>query len=79
MKSLYCLLLILVVSSISQAKQYYLRRSDANQILDVIRTYPELFDEVFAGNDIADDENLWILPPAAIRRESQIFIRKPKH
>ena len=74
MKFLYCLLLILVVGTISQAKQYYLRRSDANQILDVIRSYPELFDEVFAGKEVADNENFSIKFPTALLKQYQNLI-----
>ncbi len=74
MKFFYCLLLILVVGTISQAKQYYLRRSDANQILDAIRTYPELFDEIFAGNEVTDNENFSIKFPTALLKQYQNLI-----
>jgi len=79
MKFLCCLLLIFILGTVSQAKQYYLRRSDAQQMLDVIRTYPELFDEVFAAKDFADNENIALLSPLSVKRESQIFIEKSKH
>jgi len=79
MKFLYCLLLIFILGPVSQAKQYYLRKSDAQQMLDVIRTYPELFDEVFAEKGFADNENIVISSPLSVKRESQIFIEKPKH
>ena len=79
MKFLYCLLAILVVGTLSQARQYYLRRSDAQQMLDVIRAYPELFDKVFAAKDLVDNENIVILPPNSIKRESQSGLKIPKN
>ena len=78
MKFLYCLLLILILGTMSQAKQYYLRRSDAQQMLDVIRTYPELFDELFAAQETADNENFAFTFPLAVRKEHQVLITEFK-
>ncbi len=79
MKFLFCLLVILVVGTLSQAHQQFLRKADAQQILDVIRTNPELFDEVFGAKDLVDNENLVISTPGSVRRESQFGLRVPKH
>ncbi len=79
MKFLFCLLVILVVGTLSQAHQNFLRKADAQQILDVIRTYPELFDEVFGAKDLVDNEYLVISTPGSVRRESQFGLRVPKH
>ena len=66
MKSLYCLLVLLVLSVISQAKQFYLRRSEVQELLDIAMTYPELF----ILNDVyGDDQYLSI---TSLPRELQI-------
>ena len=73
MKFIYCLLLLLAVGTLGQTQQYYLRRSDAQKMLSVIGTHPELFDEVFAAKDIVGNDNMMIsfLPPGGMKRESQ--------
>jgi len=78
MKFLYCLLLILAVGALSQAQRYYLRRSEARQMLDLIRTNPELFDEVFAAQKTADNENFAISFPSSLTKQFQMMITQVK-
>jgi len=71
-------LLILAVGTLSQAQRYYLRRSDARQMLDIIRTNPELFDEVFAAQETADNENFALRFPSGFTKQFQMMMTQVK-